>query len=63
MVELGKAGGHFSASRSRCGNDNEGTCCLNIIIFSVSFIADDERNIARIAVDFIVAVYLEAELL
>ena len=60
MVELGKAGCHFSASRSRRGDNNEWTFGFNVIIFTITFIADDQRNIARITVDGVVAVNLDA---
>ena len=60
MVELGKAGCHFSASRSRRSDNNEWTFGFNVIIFTITFIADDQRNIARITVDGVVAVNLDA---
>ena len=63
MVQLGKAGRHLSASRPRSCNDNEWTCRLDIVILSVTFIADDKRNVARIAVDLVVTVYFKAKLL
>ena len=62
MVELGKAGCHLSASRSRSCDNDERTCCLDIIVLSVTFIADDERDIARVAVNLVVAVNLKTEL-
>lgn len=45
VVELGEAGRHLSASRSRCSDNDERSCCLNIIIFAISVFTDDERNI------------------
>ena len=63
MVELGKAGCHLSASRSRCGNDNERTGCLDVLVLSVSLIAHDQRHIMRVARNRVVNVNRDAELL
>ena len=46
MVELGQAGGHLTAARPRCGDDDQGAPCLNVIVFSVSVVADNMRNVA-----------------
>ena len=56
MVELGQTGGHLAAARSGRCDDHQRTACFNIIILPVSFIADDERNIAGIAVNAVVAI-------
>ena len=63
MVKLGKAGCHLSASRSRCGNDNERAGCLDVLVLSVSLIAHDQRHIVRIARNRVVNVNRDAELL
>ena len=49
VVKLGKAGGHFSAAGAWSCDDNQGTFGFDIIIFSVAFITDNERNIGWIA--------------
>ena len=56
MIELGKAGRHFSASRSRGSDDYQRSGCLNIIISSISLIAHDQRNIGRISFNNIMSV-------
>ena len=63
MVKLGKAGCHLSASRSRCGNDNERAGCLDVLVLSVSLIAHDQRHIMRVARNRVVNVNRDAELL
>ena len=63
MVELGKAGCHLSASRSRRGNDNERAGCLDVLVLSVSLIAHDQWHIMRIARNRVVNVNRDAELL
>ena len=63
MVKLGKAGCHLSASRSRCGNDNERAGCLDVLVLSVSLIAHDQWHIMRIARNRVVNVNRDAELL
>ena len=49
MIELGKAGRHFSASGPRGCYYNEGTGCFYIVVFSVSFVTVYKGNICRIA--------------
>ena len=61
MVELGEAGCHFSTSRSRCGDDYKWSCCFDVIIFSITFIANDKRNIAWIAINGVENIYFDAE--
>ena len=56
MVELGKAGGHLSASRSRRRDDDERLRCFDIIISAVSLVAHNQRYVAGISVDDVVAV-------
>ena len=49
MIKLGKAGSHFSASGSRCSDDNQWSCCFDIIILSVTFITYNQRSIVRVS--------------
>ena len=61
MIELRKAGRHFSAAGTRCGNDNERTGGFNVIIFAKALIAHDMGNIHRIALNAVVNVNTHAE--
>ena len=63
VVQLGQTGGHFSTSWSRCSDDNQRTGSLDIIIFSITFITDDQRNIARVARNHIMGIYLDTQFL
>ncbi len=56
MVQLGQAGRHLAASRSRRGDDDEWTRSLDIVISPEAFVADDIGDIGRIPGDRIVAV-------
>src|SRR5699024_698492 len=62
VIELGKTGCHFSASRTRRCYDHKRPGRADVVIFSVSFIADDERHIGRISWDHIVQVHRNIEL-
>ena len=61
MVYLGKTGCHFSASWSWCGDDYERSGCFDIFIFAISFIAHDQRDIARVSWNTIMEVNFDAE--
>ena len=61
MIQLGETGSHFAASGSGSSNDYQRTGCFNIIIFTVTLIAYDERNIGRISGNGIMAVYLHSQ--
>ena len=63
VVKLGKTGCHLSASRSRCGNDNERACRFDVFVLSISLIAYDQRYIVRVARNCVVNVNRDAELL
>ena len=45
VIKLGKAGCHFSASWSRGSNDNQRSCCFNIVILTISFVTYDKGSI------------------
>ena len=51
VIKLGKAGSHLSAARTRSGNYNKFSLCLDVIILAVAFIGHNLRNVIRIAVD------------
>ena len=59
MIELGKAGGHFPASRTGSRYHHQRPFCLDIVVFSKAVVADDQGDIAGIAVDGVVAVYTD----
>ena len=61
MVELGKAGSHFAASRSRCGYNNQRTGGFNIFVLAVAFVADNERNVAWITGNGIMQIYTDSQ--
>ena len=63
MVELGEAGGHFSAARSRGGDDNQRTGGLDVFVFAVALVADDERDVAGITFDIVEGVDLDAQVI
>ena len=63
VVELGQAGGHLSAAGARGGDHHQGSGGLDILIFAVAVIADDQRNVAGIPLDDIVQVNPDAQLL
>ena len=56
MIELRKAGRHLSASRSGSGDNDERASRLNVIIFTIALVADDQRDIFRIALNTVMAV-------
>ena len=63
MVELGETGGHLAAARARCRDDYQGAGRLDVIVLAVAFIADNERHIAGIAFDAVMAVHLDVAVL
>ena len=60
MIELGKAGGKFSAAASRPGHNSQRFCHLDILVGAVTFLADDGLNICRITlcVKMLVGLYI-----
>ena len=56
MVELRKAGRHFSTSRSWSGDNDERAGRFNVIIFTVALVTDDQRDIFRIALNAVMTV-------
>ena len=63
MIKLGKAGGHFSASGSRSSDDNQWSCCFDIIVLAISLITYNKGSIVRITRDQIKHVYFDSKLL
>ncbi len=63
VVELGKAGGHFSTSRSGSCDDNQRSGSLDIIILSISIITYDERSVAWISGDQVKLVNTDSQFL
>ena len=63
VVKLGKAGCHFSASRSGCSNNNERAGGFNIVILSVSFITYDQRGVAWISWNIVKNINSDSKLL
>ena len=63
MVELGEAGSHFSASRSRCGDDDKRLGGFDIVVLSIALVAYDVGDVVRVSVDRIMTVYFDAKML
>ena len=63
MIKLGKAGSHLSASRARSRHYDQRLARLNILIMSVTFLADYQRNVVRVSRNQIMTVHLYAHLL
>ena len=61
MIELGKAGCHFSASRSRSSDHDQRTRGFNVFIFSITLVTDDQRDIAGITLDIVKGVDFDAK--
>ena len=51
VVELGETCGHLAASRTRCCNDDERSCGLNIIVLAVALVTDDLFYVVWVSVD------------
>ena len=62
MINLGEAGSHFSAARSRRGDDHQRPGGLDIIIFTIPLIADNQGGIAGIPRDHIMQIDPDAQL-
>ena len=63
MVELGEAGGHLAAAGSGGSHNHQGLGGFDIIILAVALVADDQRHVAGIAVNGIVAVHADSHVL
>ena len=63
MIELGKAGGHLAAARTRSRDDYQGAGGLNVIVLAVAFVANNEGHIAGVAFDTVMAVYFDVTVL
>ena len=61
VIQLGKTGCHFSASRSWCSDNYQRSCGLDIFVLSISFITYDKRDIAWISGNTVVEIYFDAE--
>ena len=62
-IKLREAGCHFSASRTRGGDDYQRSAGFDIIVLSVALVADDPGDIGRIAFNYVMAVGLDAHML
>ena len=63
MVKLGKAGSHLAAARAGSGHYYQRAGSLNVLVESVSLVADNGLYIVGVAGNRIVTVYLYAQLL
>ena len=51
VVELGQADGHLAAARAGGGDHHQGAAGLDIVVFAVALVADDEACIVGVAGD------------
>ncbi len=49
VIELGKAGGEFAGAGTRGGNDDEGSCGLDVGIGAVAFVGDNGGDVGGVA--------------
>ena len=61
MINLGKADRHFSTSRTRRSHHHKFTRGFNELILSITVVAHDERNVARVTRNRIMAIDLETK--
>ena len=63
VEKLGEAHGHLAAAGTGGGDHHQGTGGFHIVVFAVSFVADDEGNIIGVSRNGIVAVDFDAQCL
>ena len=63
MIELAHTGGQFAGTGAGCGDNNQLTAGLNVIVSAITVIADDAGNVVGVALDGIVMVHLQAQAL
>ena len=63
VVELGEAGGHLAAARTGGGNHHQGMGGLNVLVPPKPLVANDFPDVVGVALNGIVAVDLQAQLL
>ena len=56
VIKLGQTGRHLAASGSGCGDDHQRSGGLNIVVAAVAVLADDQRDVGRVALDGVVDV-------
>ncbi len=61
LVELRETDSHLSAAGAGGRDDDEGLLRLNVLVLAIAFIGEDERDIARVAGDRVMAIHLDAE--
>ena len=62
MIQLGKAGGHFAASRAGRRDDNQRFGGFHIFVAAVAFIADNQVDIIRITFNYIMKIRTETQI-
>ena len=62
VIELGQAGRKLAASRAGGRDDDELTGGFDVVVLSVSLVADDQANVGRVAFDRIMPENLDAEI-
>ena len=61
LVELRETDSHLSAAGAGGRDDDEGLLRLDVLVLAIAFIGEDERDIARVAGDRVMAIHLDAE--
>ena len=56
MIQLGQAGGHFSAAGAGGGDHHQGAAGLDVIVLAQTLVADDVPNVGGVACNGIVLV-------
>ena len=63
LVELAQAGRHFAGAGARRGHDDNGAGGLNVVVFAVAVVRDDEGDVRGVVRDGIVLVDAYAKVL
>ena len=63
LIQLAEAGGHLARAGARRGHDDDGAAGLDILVFAVAVVGDNEADVRGIVRDGVVAVDLHAQCL
>ena len=61
VIQLGQAGGHFTAARSGCGDHHQFPGGFDVFIAAIALVADDMSNVGGIAFNGIMVINLDAQ--
>ena len=63
MIELAQARRHLARAGTRRGDHHDGAGGLDVVVFAVAVVGDDQRDVGRVVLDGIVPVDGHAEIL